>query len=60
MTTPPPIWQPHYTLTPAIARGGGELSALYRQYIGNDAARATMTTHAFTDDQLDREPLTHA
>lgn len=71
MNTPPPTWQPHYTLTPAIARGlmaieaARAVAGTYRQFIGkysfgNDPARATMTTHAFTDNQLDRESLTHA
>lgn len=91
MNTPPPTWQPRYTLTPAIARGlmaieaaravvettplppaveaelrhrarvrYGSLSALYRQYIGNDAARGRMSARAYTDDTLDPEPRIHA
>ncbi len=38
----------------------GSLSALYRQYIGNDAARGRMSARAYTDDALDPEPRTHA
>lgn len=38
----------------------GALSAIHRQSIGNDLARATMITHRFTEDHLDPEPLTHA